>query len=336
MIVGRAPLRISFTGGGTDLEEYHSKYTGYTISSTINKFTFVMMKLRQDKKLQGFSPDFASHLPPTEYTNTNSIQGHEIVIQSLKELKFKKGADVYLSTDVPPNSGLGASSSLTSNIVKVVSTLQKNKLTPNEISEKAYHIGHDILKWGVGKQDEYASVYGGLNLYKFTKEKVTVKKIKLTKSTNNELLENSMLLYLGNRKHSEKILQKQISAINKSKKETIDALHYAKELTLMLYDSLRQNDLTSFSDILNEGWETKKKFTAEVTNNQIENITKKLKKYGAESLKITGAGGGGHIYVYAPKNKHRKIINEIPKLGLRNIEFKYTNLGAQIFDVSNL
>jgi|TARA_B110000438_G_scaffold292336_1_gene330542 D-glycero-alpha-D-manno-heptose-7-phosphate kinase len=336
MIIGRAPLRISFSGGGTDLEEYHSKYTGYTISSTINKFTFVMAKLRQDKKLQGFSPDFASHLPPTEYPNTNSIQGHEIVIQSLKQLKFKKGIDVYLSTDVPPNSGLGASSSLTSNIVKVVTALQKNKLTKNEIAERAYHIGHDVLKWGVGKQDEYASVYGGLNLYKFTKEKVTVKKIKLTKSTNNELFENSMLLYLGDRKHSEKILKKQINAINKSKKDTINALHHAKELTLMLYDALRQNDLTNFSDILDEGWETKKKFTVGVTNNQIENITKKLKKYGAESLKITGAGGGGHIYVYAPKNKHKKIIDEIPKLGLRQVEFKYTNFGAQIFDVSNL
>ena len=336
MIIGRAPLRISFSGGGTDLEEYHSKYTGYTISSTINKFTYVMAKPRQDKKLQGFSPDFASYLPPTEYRKTNLIQGHEIVIQSLKELKFKKGADIYLSTDVPPNSGLGASSSLTSNIVKVVSTLQKNKLTSNEIAEKAYHIGHDILKWGVGKQDEFASVYGGLNLYKFTKEKVTVKKIKLTKSTNNELLENSMLLYLGDRKHSEKILNRQISAINQSKKNTIDALHHAKELTLMLYDALRQNDLTNFSDILNEGWETKKKFTAGVTNDRIENITKKLKNYGAESFKVTGAGGGGHIYVFAPKNKHKKILNKISKLGLRNVEFEYTNHGAQTFDVSNL
>ena len=104
----------------------------------------------------------------------------------------------------------------------------------------------------------------------------------------------------------------------------------------MLYDALRQNDLTNFSDILNEGWETKKKFTAGVTNNRIENVTKKLKQYGAESFKVTGAGGGGHIYVFAPKNKHKKIINEIPKLGLQNIEFKFTNLGAQIFDVSNL
>ena len=130
MLIGRAPLRISFSGGGTDLEEYHSKYTGYAISSTINKFTFVMAKLRADSKLQGFSPDFAMHLPPTDYHKTNGRQGHEIVIQSLKELKFKKGIDVYLSTEVPPNSGLGASSSLTTNIVKVITTLQQKKQSP--------------------------------------------------------------------------------------------------------------------------------------------------------------------------------------------------------------
>ena len=78
MIIGRAPLRISFSGGGTDLEEYHSKFTGYTISSTIDKFTFVMAKLREDSRLQGFSPDFASYLPPTEYHKTRTIQGHKL------------------------------------------------------------------------------------------------------------------------------------------------------------------------------------------------------------------------------------------------------------------
>jgi D-glycero-alpha-D-manno-heptose-7-phosphate kinase len=336
MIVGRAPLRISFAGGGTDLEEYHSRYTGYTISSTINKFTFVMIKLRQDDKLQGFSPDFASHLPPTEYHNTKSIQGHEIVIQSLKELGFKKGADVYLSTDVPPNSGLGASSSLTSNIVKVITTLQGKKLSSNQIAEKAYHIGHDVLKWGVGKQDEYASSHGGLNLYKFTGKKVTVKKINLTKSTLSEFYDNSMLLYLGNRKHSVGILKKQIDAINKSSKNTLEALHHAKALTLTLYDALQKNDLTNFSELLNEGWETKKRFTSGVTNDTIEKISKKLKESGTEALKVTGAGGGGHIYVYAPKNKHKKIIKNAIKLGLQHVEFRYTNVGTEIFDVNNL
>ena len=336
MLIGRAPLRISFSGGGTDLEEYHSKYTGYAISSTINKFTFVMAKLRVDSKLQGFSPDFAMHLPPTDYYKTKGLQGHEIVIQSLKELKFKKGIDVYLSTEVPPNSGLGASSSLTTNIVKVITTLQQQKQSPDEIATKAYRIGHDILKWGVGKQDEFAAAHGGLNLYKFTKNKVIVKKIKLTKNSKKELSENSLLFYLGNRKHSEGILKKQINAINKSQKNTLDALHKTKELTLKMYDALNKNDLTNFSEMLNEGWETKKKFTEGITNEWIEKINKKLKELGADALKVTGAGGGGHVYVYASKSKHKKIVDGISKLGIYPVKFQYLDTGAQVFDVSNL
>ena len=151
MLVGRAPLRISFSGGGTDLEEYHKKYDGYSVSYTINKYTFVIAKLRRDDKLQGFSPDFASHLTPKKHSSVKTLQGHEIITAGLKNMKFKKGVDMYLSTDVEPNSGLGASSSLTTNFVNVISHLQGKKTTPDKIAIKAYEIGHDILKWGIGK-----------------------------------------------------------------------------------------------------------------------------------------------------------------------------------------
>ena len=91
MLVGRAPLRISFAGGGTDLEEYHNNYDGYTVSFTINKYTWVMAKPRQDKLVQGFSPDFALHLPPTKHTKLKEIQGHEIVIAEAFAIKLKSG-----------------------------------------------------------------------------------------------------------------------------------------------------------------------------------------------------------------------------------------------------
>ena len=201
MIVGRAPLRISFAGGGTDLEEYHSRYEGFTVSFTINKFTWVIGKTRKDNLVQGFSPDFATHLPPTKHNKLKYIQGHEIVVASLKGLKFSKGIDMYLGSDVEPNSGLGASSSLTSNLVNVILTIQQKKISKNDIAMKAYHIGHDILKWGIGKQDEFASVYGGLNSYRYSKNKVTVKSININKNTAKELEKNSLLFRLGNRKH---------------------------------------------------------------------------------------------------------------------------------------
>jgi len=336
MIIGRSPLRISFSGGGTDLEEYHSKFNGYAISQTINKFTYVIAKLRRDDKLQGFSPDFASHLPPKKYHRTKSLQGHEIVLAGLKELKFSRGVDMYLSSDVEPNSGLGASSSLTTNFVNVIMHLDEKKWTKNKIAMKAYQIGHDILKWGIGKQDEFASAYGGFNIFKFTKDKVTVTPISLKKSTQNELENNSLLFRLGDRKHSAGILKSQIKAINRSDPTTLDALHNAKNLTLKMRDALRQNDLVSFYEIINEGWKFKKKFAKGVSNTNIDNISKLIFSNGANAVKVTGAGGGGHMYVYAEPKKHNMIKKELKKIGVLHVDFKFQKSGAVIFDVNNL
>ena len=336
VIIGRAPLRISFSGGGTDLEEYHKKYDGFSVSCTINSYTYVIAKLRKDDKLQGFSPDFASHLTPKKYSSTKMLQGHEIIIVGLKYLKFKKGIDMYLSTDVEPNSGLGASSSLTTNFVNVISHIQGKKNGPNEIAKKAYKIGHDILKWGIGKQDEYAAAFGGLNLYKFTKNKVIVRPINLKKSTAEELQNNSLLFRLGERGHSKGILQSQINSINRSNKTTISALHKSKELALEMYDSLKSNDLTKFSDIMNKSWEAKRNFTKGVSNKRIEMVSKKAIEKGAKSLKVTGAGGGGHFFVYADPSKHSSIIKSLKKLGVNSVDFKYQNQGAKIFEINNL
>ena len=124
-----SPLRIGFAGGGTDLEEYHNKYEGATISATIDKFTYVFARLRNDKKLQSFSPDFASHLPPKTFSKIAPPQGHEIVLSCLKEMKFSKGIDMFFCSDVSPGSGLGASGAMACNIVQVLLSFQHKKLS---------------------------------------------------------------------------------------------------------------------------------------------------------------------------------------------------------------
>ena len=336
MLVGRAPLRISFAGGGTDLEEYHNNYDGYTVSFTINKYTWVMAKPRQDKLVQGFSPDFALHLPPTKHTKLKEIQGHEIVIAGLKEMKFSNGVDMYLGSDVKPNSGLGASSSLTSNLVNVIIKLQNKKSKKQEIAKKAYHIGHDILKWGIGKQDEYAAVYGGLNLFKYTKEKVLVKPIKLNQSTLQELQKNSMLFRMGERKHSVNILQKQIKNMKNSKTMTLEALHQSKNLAIDVKDALKNNDLEKFSELINKGWKIKKQFAEGISNPHIEKISKIALKDGAKSLKVTGAGGGGHMFIYAEPKKQKIIEKDLKKMGVEKVDFRYQTQGVKAFNIMNL
>lgn len=330
MLVGIAPLRISFAGGGTDLEEYHNKYDGFSISATINKFTYVFAKLRQDNKIQSFSPDFASHLPPKVFREISAPQGHEIILTCLKEMKFKKGTDMFFCSDVSPGSGLGASSSMTTNIIQVILELQHKKWNKNKIAMKAYSIGHDALKWGIGKQDEFAAAYGGINLYKFTKKKVTVNSLRLSKNTLKELQSNSLLFHIGFRGHSSKILKRQVKNIKNSSKVTLEALHRQKEIALDISNSLKKNDITKFIELVKNGWEEKKKYANGITNNHIEKICQLSYLNGANALKVTGAGGGGHLYVLAKPSKHKKLEKSLKKLGVERVPFCFTNQGVKV------
>tara|TARA_B100000745_G_scaffold54157_1_gene32115 strand:+ start:2844 stop:3854 length:1011 start_codon:yes stop_codon:yes gene_type:complete len=336
MLIGRAPLRISFSGGGTDLEEYHKDFGGMSLSATINKYTFVIARKRKDKLFQGFSPDFSSHVSPRKLHKLKSMQGHEIIVTCLKEMKFKNGIDIFFGSEVEPASGLGTSSSLAANFVNVITKLQERHLSKTEIAMTAYRIGHDVLRWGIGKQDEFAAVYGGFNLLKFTKNNVVVEPLFLTKSTFNEFQNNSLLFHIGNRKHSSGILHKQLKNIKDRKPETMSALSLAKQFALEMNDALKQSDLTKFSEIMNNSWEQKKKFVNGISDQRIDNICKKIFSSGASAAKVTGAGGGGHIFVYAEKAKHNLIIQEMKKMNALKVDFRYQNSGARTMDIGDM
>ena len=331
-----SPLRIGFAGGGTDLEEYHNKYEGATISATIDKFTYVFARLRNDKKLQSFSPDFASHLPPKTFSKIAPPQGHEIVLSCLKEMKFSKGIDMFFCSDVSPGSGLGASGAMACNIVQVLLSFQHKKLSKKTMALKAYRTGHDVLKWKIGKQDEFGATFGGFNLCKFKKKKVNVIPISLNKNFLKELQDNSMLFNIGYRGHSSKILEKQVANIKKSAKAPLEALHRQKEIALEITNSLKKNDLTEFTELLKEGWEQKKKYANGITNRTIEQICKISFLNGANALKVTGAGGGGHLYVVANPSKHKRLEKSLQKLGVKKVPFSFIDKGAQLIQLNHI
>lgn len=336
MLLGRSPLRISFVGGGTDLEEYHKKYDGYSISATINKFAFVAAKLRTDNLFQAFSPDYHTYFSSKKLQNIQPEFGHAIAITCLQEMKFSNGIDLFYSADVAPGSGLGASSSLASNIVNIILKFQKKKWNKHKMAMEVFRIGHDVLKWGIGKQDEFAAVFGGFNLYKFSKNNVTVTPIRLNKSTLKEFENNSMLFFLGDRKPSSEILKIQQKNIERLNNRTISALHKVSNLTLDMRDAFRNNDLERFESILHEGWEQKKQFARGVSNKKIDSICKIVESNGAKSMKVTGSGGGGHLFVYTDSKKHQKITRALKKIGIPRVEFKYKDTNTMVQDMKDL
>ena len=333
MLLGITPLRLSFAGGGTDLKEYYENFEGSVVSTAINHFTYVIVTPRQDNSFQVFSSDFQVHFKPTKYNELKSEHGTELAVTVVKSLDFQQGANLMINSEVAPGSGLGASSSLAVNLVKTISTLKKEKMDNEEIAETAYDIGRNKLNWFIGKQDEYVSAFGGFNFIKFKKDKVTVNKISINRNSLLELQKNLLVFYIGPGKNRARILQDQIKLITENNQETLNALHYVKELSEKMYSSLSQSDITKFGQLLNIGWESKKKFTKGVTNEYVDQLYNLGIESGALGGKLTGAGGGGHMLFYCEPSKQKNLIEKMQGQGLKQVQCKFYESGCKVLDL---
>jgi len=272
MFLGMCPVRISFSGGGTDMPEYYNEFGGNVVTSTIDRFTYVILNLRNDDLIQAFSSDFQIHNPSATLEKLESNPGMEIPIAALKHLNFKTGADIMISSDVPPGSGLGGSSSLTVNFVKILSILNKLKWKNEKVAETSFHIERNVLQHPIGKQDDYIASFGGFNFIRFTKEQIHVEPIQINRSTFDELQENLVLFFVGNTRKNSIVLSSQLQNVKEKRKETIESLHYVKGLSEEMNSALKQSDITHFGELLHKGWVAKKKFAKGVSNEDVDKI----------------------------------------------------------------
>ena len=334
MILGTSPVRLSFAGGGTDMPEFYEEFGGCVVSSTINHFTYVIAHTRQDEYIQIFSPDFQAHNKPVTFDNLVPTKGTEFPIGFINYLQYKKGINIMISSDVPPSSGLGSSSSLAVNIVNVLSKLQEKKMSRTEICEIAHHVQKNIIKIPLGKQDEYISAFGGFNFIKFSKDKVEVIPYSFSKNSILELEKNLLLFYIGARP-SNNLLSTQIERTKSRNDQTMKSLEKVKQLAETMHDSLSNNDFTTFAQMLHKGWIEKKKFSKEVSSDRIDALYKKSLSLGALGGKLTGAGGGGHLLLYCEPSKQPLIIEEMKNKGLKHIPFSFQNEGCKILNLFN-
>ncbi len=333
MFLGMAPVRISFSGGGTDIPEYYERFGGNVISTCITKFTYVIINPRHDNLIQAFSSDFQSHHELSSYENLIAKHGIELAVTVIKYLDYRVGTNFLISSDVPPGSGLGASSSLAVNLVKTISTLKGEERTKENIAETSYNIGRNILKWPIGKQDEYISAFGGFNYIKFQKDKVNVTPIKMSKASLLELQQNLLLFFIGDTRSSTTILSTQIQRIKENQKDTMDSLNYVKSLAEIMYKSLKKSDITSFAELLHKGWLAKKRFTKNVSSTRIDKIYDTSLKFGAIGGKLTGAGGGGHMLLYCELPKQQKLIEKLQSLELKHVKFSFQTEGPKVLNL---
>lgn len=306
MIISRTPFRISFVGGGTDLEAYYQHGYGAVVSTAIQKYMYVAVNRR-------FEDEIRASYSETEIVEHVDDLEHDLVRETMRLTGVDGGFEVVTIADVPgKGTGLGSSSSLTVGLLNAMHAYNGEHASEKRLAEEACHVEIDVLDEPIGKQDQYAAAFGGLNYIRFNADgTVEVDPIILSKSTRSELEGNLMAFFTGMTRKSSDILEEQEKRSEEEKREQLDRM---RDQAGMMRDRLREQDLEGFGEMLHEGWMLKKELASGITNPKIDAYYEAARDAGALGGKISGAGGGGFFTFYVPEERRDDVREALSDL----------------------
>lgn len=331
LIRSRAPLRISFGGGGTDVPPFDKNFGGCVLNGAISKYVYGLLRLRDDRKIRLISSDYRLSVI---YDDVKKMlfDGHLDLIKAIiKRINVDYGFELQIQSDVPPHSGLGSSASVCVAVIGLFNhLLVESKMTKPQIAELAYKVETEDMGNQGGRQDQYAAVYGGFNFFEFLGDDfVKVSPLSLNKNVLLELERNTVLAYVGKRGTS--------GSKHNSQKIPLNAknlyLQSIKSLGHESHQSLMREDINRFGYILEETWELKKKAFPSSSNSYIDKLYNSAKKVGAIGGRVTGAGGGGHIVFYCQPGTDHKVAKTLQSLGAKVINFSFDFAGLQTWEI---
>ncbi len=333
----KAPVRISFAGGGTDVSPYCEERGGCVVNVAINKYAWGTLELTNKP---GICISSSNHPKILRFNSVKDIT-YNRTLDLLKSVvkhmhNGKKGINLFLRSDVPPRSGLGSSASAFVSMIGLFNHLKRDKkITDYEIAELAFNLERKELNNMGGKQDQYASVFGGLNYIEFKgNDFIRVNPLRLKQDYINELEKNLVLVHVGARKASGDIIKDQTKSYKKHNKNVTSGLDKTKEIAIETKYALTRGDLDYFGELLHDAWTAKKKFSSMITNPYIDKLYNLARKKGAIGGKISGAGGGGHMILYCKPNKEQIVAHELTKAGVKIVPFSFDYNGLQSWEVN--
>jgi len=332
MLIVRSPVRISFGGGGTDLPSYYERFGGAVVSAAINKHFYTVLAKRGDGKIQIISADLRT-VETWQDIARMDIRGSalEIPLAVLKEFGRDISVDLFLASEIPPGTGLGSSASVCVNLTKMLATYSHISLSKYELAERAFHVARNVLGRPVGKQDEYASAFGGLNFISFHQDGTThVEPLNLEPGLVRELQSSLLLFFTGASHNSWTILSEQDQSARTPNSGTVDYLHEIRKLAEPMRTALLAGELLEFGRLLHEGWEIKKRISANISNVHINEIYESARRNGALGGKITGAGGGGFLLLFCQQQHQQSVRKALAAMGAREMGFNFDFQGAQV------
>lgn len=328
-IRSRAPIRIDFAGGWTDVPPFSEREGGAVVNTTINRYTYATLLPRDDDKIRIISADFEKYVEVANFRSIEYDGNLDLIKAAVKVLHVNTGMDLYVRCDAPPGSGTGSSSSISVALIGLLNCVQEVKLSPHEVAKLARKLEvHELLIAG-GKQDYYAAALGGVNFLEFEDPSVSNSRLNLDNSVVRELEKHLILCYTGKSRMSGDIIKTVMGAYERGEKKTVDALRSLKRVAYDTKNALIAGDTHAFAQLLQENWENQKALDPSTSNAQIDSLFDVAMRGGAIGGKACGAGGGGCVLFYCGPNKEHIVRKALLNEGVQIIEFNLENEGLQ-------
>jgi len=330
-----APLRIGIAGGSSDLPHFVREYGGLVLNATINKYVYASLIPRSDGKISIKSHDYniiVNGRADKDLPYDGNLDLIKAVINRIHVLHPNAipGFDIIISSDAPPGAGLGTSSTVVVAILGLFREWLDLNLNDYNMAKLAWEIERRDLMMAGGSQDQYAAVFGGFNFMEFHKDgSVIVNPLRIRPWVLKELQHNILLVYTGLTHTSSELIKEQEKQTDKN----IEYINHIKQIATAAKEDLLTEDLTNFGQILSLEWNYKKQLSSSVTNEVIDKMERVATENGAEGLKVTGAGGGGMMIVYADWAKKHGIAEALRKIGCSPWDFAWENNGVYTWSI---
>jgi len=298
VIISQTPLRISFSGGGTDLAAYYREHDGFVVSTAIDKFAYVVVKERFDDMI------YLNYMRKEIVENVDEIQ-HELIREAMRITGVESGVEITLLSDIPSSgSGLGSSSSFTVGLLNALHMYNGDQVTAETLARQACEIEIERLGKPIGKQDQYIAAYGGFRAFSFNRdETVDVRRLDIPPVLLRQIDDRLRLYFTGQTRRADVILSEQ----KKNSGDKAAELTRIKDLARTLEEELGLGKIDALGEVLHANWELKRQLASGITNPDIEQMYEAARAGGAAGGKICGAGGGGFLLVFFPPQAYASL-----------------------------
>ncbi len=324
MVMTRAPLRITFVGGGTDLPFYYEKRDyGAVVSSAINKYIYVTVNRKFDSNIR-------ISYSKTEIVDSVDRIEHPTIRESLRLLGIDNGIEIVSISDIPSRgTGLGSSSTFLVALLHALHSYKGEFVSAEELAREAVKVEREILKEEGGKQDQYIAAYGGTNLMKFRSDGSVEMVNAVSHDSNLKRIEESLLLLYTNRERSSTEIHKNQIENSSEKMNVYDEMKKLADGTLK---AICDGDIDTLSELMHRNWMMKRSLSSRISDGWIDEKYERALKLDAKGGKLVGAGGGGFLLLVAEPEKHGNIAKE---LGLRKVDFRFSQSGSRVIFVGD-